>query len=138
MAQPKKKTIKELEDELRVAQRNVDDLVDELVTAKEAEAVRLTKAKAAAERRAKKDRIARKAELDTLLVDYWDVTASAPATPAATARPVAATPAPAVTPARSASTSTPAATTPATPSAKRSILEGLKRGLGDLVEGFKS
>lgn len=148
MATQPKKTVKDLEEELRKAQQNVDDIVDELVEAKRAEAARITKAKAAAERRAKKDRIARKAELDKLLVDYWDVAGSDPAatssTPApvvTTRRPVAATPATASTPAPApAATPTPASTpTPApAPVAKRSFTDVLKKSLSDFAEGFRS
>ena len=74
------KTAKQLESELQAAmltvetaQEAVKKLEKDLAEARKAEADKAARLKAAAEKRAKKVLIKRKAELDTILVDYDDV-----------------------------------------------------------------
>ena len=67
------KSLKQLEAELQAANEAAKKLAEDLERARKYEAEKIAKAKAAAEKRAKKSAIKRKAELDTILVDYEDV-----------------------------------------------------------------
>ncbi len=67
------KSVNQMESELQAAQEAAKKLAEDLAEAKKVEAEKATRLKAAAEKRAKKVSIKRKAELDTILVDYDDV-----------------------------------------------------------------
>lgn len=67
------KTAKQLESELQAAQEAAKKIEQNLARAKKIEADRAERAKIAADKKNRKARISRKAELDTILVDFEDV-----------------------------------------------------------------
>lgn len=86
------KSVKQLESELQVAQEAANKIAKDFAEAKKAEAEKLERASKAAEKRARKTRIARKAEFDILAINYEDVliptpAPKAPMSPAKSERP---------------------------------------------------